>query len=94
MASRTYLVGLKLALKTIQHYVSKYQVQIETNGGTGLFAVLELILSLVEVALSIMEAASDPQGNFDAPVDVLSSTQINQVNAAVAAFNAAIETGG
>lgn len=93
MASRTYMVGLKLALKAIQHYVSKYQTQIETNGGTGLFAVLELVLSLVEVALSIMEGASDPQGNFDEPVVTLSSVQINQVNAAVAAFNAAIAEG-
>jgi hypothetical protein len=91
MASRTYMVGLKLALKGITKFVNRYETKIRENAGEGLWPVIQFLLALVEVALQILEANADSFGNYDGPISGLSSEYINQVNGAIAGWNAAVE---
>lgn len=92
MAKRTYTVGLRLALIAINKYISKYEKQLRTNMGDGPYAVLMFILDLVGVAIDILEAGSDAEGDWEGPESTLSSENINQVSAAWVAFETRIGT--
>lgn len=94
MSKRTYTVGLRLALVAIQKYIGKYEKQLRTNMGDGPYAVLVFILDLVAVALDILEAGSDAEGDWEGPEPTLSPANINQINAAIAAFNQRVDASG
>jgi len=90
VAKRIYIYGLKLAFQTVQKYVQKYATQIKENAGEGVYAAIDLIVGLCLVVIAIIDGNSDPEGDWMGPQSVLTSSQINQIHAEVAKFDAAV----
>jgi hypothetical protein len=94
MAKRTYVVGLRLALLGLNKYINRYEKQLRENMGDGPFAALLFVLDLVGVCLDIIEAGSDAEGDWEGPEPTLSSANITQINAAIAAYQTRAGLGG
>lgn len=94
MAKRIYVYGLVLAVKAVTQYVKKYETQIRTNAGDGVFAVIELMVGVANVLLAIIKGNENIEGDWTGAVGVLSSAQINQVDAAIAKWNSSVSGGG
>lgn len=87
LAKRIYIYGLVLAVKAVTQYVKKYETQIRTNAGDGVFAVIDLLVGVANVLLSIISGNENVEGDWLGEVGTLTSAQINQINAAIAKWN-------
>lgn len=80
-------------LKQVANYVIKkvggFEKQIRQNLGEGAWYLVVLLVSLAEVLLLIMDTNSNAEGDFLSPLATASTTQINGVKSAVAAYKAA-----
>ncbi len=92
MAQRVWIYGLVLAVKTVTSYVKRWETQIRTNAGDGVWAVIDLLIGIANILLAIIKTNENVEGDWNGAVGVLSSAQINQINAVIAKWNA--ETGG
>jgi hypothetical protein len=86
MAVKTFVPGLKLFAGLLKRFIVKHSEKLKTNLGEGLFTVITLVLDLVSIALQLLEAGSDPNGDFTEKLTSLTSVQINTVAGAVSKF--------
>lgn len=88
--ARTFVPGIKLALDKLRKYIAKYQNQLQENMWPFLWALIELALDIVEIALVVL-AAQTPAGEaYDPDVVLPTSGYINQVRGAVDKFFASV----
>jgi len=93
MAKRTFIPGILTVCKYLASYLASNGEKLKSYMGDGLYAVLVLVVDLAAIVAQLIVAnepvGEDPWTDFTA-VSTLSSSQINQVEAAIAKFWATI----
>ena len=93
MAKRIYVTGLRLAFETVVRYITKYEVRLRENLGDGGYAVVKFVCDLALVALQVIDTNTGNDAQWDGPIADLSPANINQVQAAIDAYNQRIGVG-
>lgn len=88
MAVRTYIPGILAFAKYLKKYVAKNSVILKEKMGNGLYAVIVLVVDLLIIAASLIDAGhteGDQWSEFNA-VNTLTSSTLNEVQAAISKF--------
>jgi hypothetical protein len=94
VAKRIWIYGLTLVVRKMTQYIKKWETQIRTNAGDGVWAVVQLLMGIAEVLLAIIAGNENVEGDWLGAEPTLSSAQINQVNAVIAQWTAASDEMG
>lgn len=92
MAVRTYIPQILAFAKWLKKYVNDHSETLRRYMGDGLYALITLLVDLVIVVASIVEAghaAGDAWDTFS-PVSTLNSTELNSIDGAIQKFYATI----
>lgn len=92
MSVRTYIPGILAVANYLKKYVNKNSVVLKERMGEGLYAVVVLVVDLLIIVAELISGGHTPGdqwGDFNA-VNSLTSTTLNEVQAAIDKFYASI----
>jgi len=89
MAIRTYIPGILAVANYLKKYLNEHSTTLKARMGDGLFALLVLVVDIVTILASIItanEPLPDEAWTDFTAVNTLSSSNINQIQGAIAKF--------